>query len=185
MKYKKILSTNVRNLLAISVLLHTFSVNTFGDSTHLPPNIDLEDEILALLGDGIRNEYFIDVYHVGLYSDASSIEEIQLSDISHYVAVRIKVLTDVLPDTPPPYWLNLFDELLNQEQFSLFTDNYSKLKGGDVLAINYIPGAGTHIYMKKKKILVIKNNELISAVVKGFIGKKPVSDDLKESILDL
>lgn len=184
MSYKKTLSTNTKNILVALVLLQAFSINTYADNSNLPNDIDLEDEILQLLGDGIRSEYFIDVYHVSLYSDASSIDEIQISDISHHVAVRIKVLTDVLPDTPPPYWMDLFDELLNQKQFSLFIDSYSKLKSGDVLAINYIPEIGTHIYMKKKKLLVIKNNELIGAVVKGFIGKNPVSDDLKESILE-
>ena len=53
-----------------------------------------------LLGGGIRNEYFVDIYHVSLYSDAKSIEEIQRADISHHVAIRIKILTDILPDTP-------------------------------------------------------------------------------------
>ena len=183
MEYKITLSSKTIIMSVALILLQTFSLQTLGYDSNIPDDLDLEDEILQLLGGGIRNEYFVDIYHVSLYSDAKSIEEMQRADISHHVAIRIKILTDILPDTPPPYWMNLFCEILNQKQFELFTDSYSKLNNGDVLAINYIPGKGTDIFMKKKKLLVIKENYLIAAVVKSFIGANPVSDDLKDSIL--
>ncbi|MFT5397091.1 MAG: hypothetical protein ACI85N_002309 [Gammaproteobacteria bacterium] len=184
MRYKIGLSPKITNIFAVLILMQTFSLYAFGDNSEIPNDLDLEDEILQLLGGGIRNDYFIDIYHIGFYSDAKKIEEIQKTEISHHIAVRIEVLTDILPDTPPPYWMNLFNEVLNQEQFELFTKNYAKLSNGDVLAINFIPGKGTYIYMKKKRLLVIKSNELITAVIKGFIGPNPVSDDLKDSILE-
>lgn len=180
----KISKNGIINLYSIFIMLQAFSLNASGNDSNIPDNVDLADENLPLLGEGIRHEFFLDIYHVGLYSDANSIKEIQNNEILLPVVVRIKFLTDALPDAPPSYWLTLFNESFTPSQSELFTDKYSELKNGDVLAIKYIPDKGTHIFMRGKCLLILKNNDLITKIINGFIGLNPVSYDLKESILE-
>ena len=167
------------------LLLSCFSLNTIAESYKIPASVYFKDEELDLLGDGIRREFLLDVYQVGFYSDVKDIKYLVNTAAEFPLAIRIKVLTSMLPDGPPSHWVKLFSKVLNEKQFNLFTNHYSKLEEGDILAINFRPEKGSSIHMKGERLLNINEPHFIRSVVDGFIGSEPVSQNLKDSILNI
>lgn len=180
MKYS--LHKYLRTLSILIWCLHA-SVNAFANNGILPESVSFHDEELDLLGDGIRREFLLDVYQVGFYSEVKDINKLVKTASELPLAIRIKVLTDLLPNEPPSYWETLFCSVLNEKQFETFIKHYSMLQKGDILAINFLPGKGSSISIKGKRIININNVNFIRVVIDGFIGSRPISTDLKNAIL--
>ncbi|MBL1141703.1 MAG: hypothetical protein HND53_06690 [Proteobacteria bacterium] len=173
------------NIIVIFVLalLNTLTTYVAADSDEIPESIYFKDEELDLMGDGIRREFLLDVYQIGFYSDVKDMDKLVETASEFPLAIRIKVLTSLLPDDPPSHWVTLFSKVLNEKQFETFVAHYSMLNEGDILAINFRPEKGSIINIKGERIIKIHDAGFIRTVIDGFIGSEPVSIDLKESIL--
>lgn len=180
----KNLTLNFLSITSSLILIQAISVNALAADTGIPESVYFKDEELDLLGDGIRREFLLDVYEIGFYSDVRDINNLVLDAAEFPLAIRIKVLTNLLPDDPPSHWETLFRKVLNDKQFELFLSHYSMLQAGDVLAINFRPEKGSSISMRGKRIISINDKEFIKVVINGFIGSDPVSTELKNSILN-
>jgi chalcone isomerase-like protein len=183
MKYS--LPKYIYNISALSflILIQFVTLNAYADDNTIPDSVYFKDEELDLLGDGIRREFLLDVYQIGFYSDVKDISKLVKTAAEFPLAIRIKVLTNLLPDEPPSHWVTLFSKVLNEEQFEIFITHYAMLQEGDVLAINFRPEKGSSISIRGNRIININDADFIRVVIDGFIGSEPVSTDLKESIL--
>ncbi len=173
---------NVKTLPVLILYFHT-SLNVFANDNAIPESVLFHDEELALLGDGIRREFLLDVYQIGFYSEVKDINKLAKTASELPLAIRIKVLTDLLPDKPPSYWVTLFSEVLNEKQFETFIMHYSLLQKGDILAIDFRPEKGSSISIRGERIININDANFIRVVIDGFIGSTPISTELKYSIL--
>ena len=172
-----------KSILLLIIFFQYLSINTHAEVYKVPESVHFNDTELDLLGDGIRREFLLEVYEIGFYSEVKELEKLVNTAVEHPLAIRIKILSSLLPDEPPSYWIRLFSQVLNEEQFKLFTEHYTMLEAGDVLAINFRPEKGSSIYMKGECIIKLNGTEFIKVILDGFIGSNPVSTDLKKSIL--
>lgn len=168
-------------LLFVSINTGVYACDQQADA---PSTIHLTGNNLELLGEGIRQELLVNVYHLALYSEADNIDTLLNSVDSYPVAIRIEILTDILPDSPPDQWSNLFREVMSPGHFNLLIKNYKNLADGDILLLSYLPGKGTSVFMKDKLLFKTTESGFIEAVIDGFIGSEPFSAELKQSILE-
>lgn len=178
---KSLLTNLVGLLLFVSINTGVYACD---QQTNASSTMHLTGNNLELLGEGIRQELLVNVYHLALYSEADNTNALLKSVTSYPVAIRIEVLTDILPDIPPDHWLKLFSETMTPDHFNLLVENYKKLADGDVLLLSYLPGEGTSVFMRDKLLFKTPESRIIEAVINGIIGPEPFSTELKQSILE-
>jgi hypothetical protein len=57
------------------------------------------------------------------------------------------------------------------------------LKKGGVVLLDYLPGAGTRITVNGQERITIKGEDFFQALLRIWIGKKPVDGRLRDAML--
>jgi len=138
---------------------------------------------LHLFGTGIRNRFLVDVYECSIYIEKADPVPDNYNYTNHGIAVRIRIIVDNLPKTPPSFWLNIFRQTLDRDDLQTVVNEFSKLEQGDTLTLFYHPGKGTRVYSRQSRLLKNTRPDLITAVIDGLIGSTPVSAELKRALL--
>lgn len=151
----------------------------------LPKALQVGGERLTLSGHGTRNELlFVELYAVGLYlpqrmSDAQAISQPKVPK-----AVRVEIRYDgSLPDRIPAGWRSELMPALTKDQQETLVRHYQQLKPGDTITISYTPDSGTRVAVSDREILQDNGHEVMKAFLDVWIGRQPVSEDLKQSLL--
>ena len=159
----------------------------------IPDSIELDDSnsSLVLNGAGIREKLFLDVYIGALYlpskmSDAEAIlgDSGPASVLMHFLYRKVskKKITDGWHDglkanvTP--------DEMQAlQADLDKFNTLFLAVSKGDVIRIDYRPGAGTAVRINGEWRGLVAGEAFFRALLKVWLGPQPVSDSLKEAML--
>lgn len=138
------------------------------------------------VGCGTREIMTIDVYRVELAARTShSPTMVAMRDETTPVRLRIQVSSDIsLPDEPPTSWVTRLEPKLSNEDMTEFDAIFSRVDAGDVMTVVFSPARGTRILLNKKQVLHRDGKGLMHALVALWIGENPLSDSLKEDILD-
>ena len=155
--------------------------------------IQLESHDLVINGAGMRSKYYFRLYVAALYlpertrnvnivladNGAKRMLFHMLSDVSG--KEMLGTLTETVSANHSAAEMKALQARLNA--FSAMFMAVSKLKTGDVITFDYIPGTGTRVTIAGVVKGSIEGADFNRALLKIWVGDKPVQEDLKTSLL--
>jgi len=70
-----------------------------------------------------------------------------------------------------------------QDKINRFNGMFDTVKSGDEIFLDYIPGKGTEVRIRGQKKGVIAGKDFNDALLAIWLGKEPVSDELRQELL--
>ncbi len=70
-----------------------------------------------------------------------------------------------------------------QKPIHTFVSFYDDAKKGSTITINFLPGGETELLMRGKKRGSVKDEALQQAILKVWLGDKPPTEEIKQSML--
>ena len=146
---------------------------------------------LTLNGAGIRSKVFFKIYVPGLYlqnpgKDTTAV----LADPGNKQMLMHFLYDKVEKDKLVAAWNEGFDGNLEQavreslaERINTFNAMFTDVKKGDTIVLDYIPEKGTSVTVAGEMKGVIEGKDFSDALFSIWLGKKPVTDDLKKALL--
>lgn len=157
-------------------------------------SLQTEDGVtLKLNGAGVRSKLFMDIYIAQLYLEkpASKVDTI-LADPGRKRMVMHFLYSEVPKEKLVEAWNDGFKDNNSaadlsrlQERISQFNALFVDAKKGDVIVLDYHPASGTTVMIKGEKRGVIPGADFGGALLKIWLGDKPVNETLKEKLLGL
>ncbi len=151
---------------------------------------------LKLNGAGMRTKFVVKVYAAGLYLAE---KKTTVADVMKQDGPRRMTLV-MVRDVSSDDFGNAFMEGLNDNvdktekakivsQIGKFGEIFAKVDGlrkGDVLHIDWLPGAGTQIELNGKKLIEnVPDIAFYNALLRIWLGDKPVDRSLKPALLGI
>jgi hypothetical protein len=186
----------MRSLLIGSALLAT-AIATPAQATKVA-GVKLDDSVqisadtpkLALNGAGIRKKLFVKVYVGALYlqNKATSVDAVLNQSGANRVLMHFlykKVGRDKLVDG----WKEGFSGNSSAEMEKLqarladFNGLFADTKKGDVILLDYLPGKGTRVTINTRVKGTIPGSDFNKALLRVWLGEKPVDSGLKKAML--
>jgi len=146
---------------------------------------------LALKGAGLRKRFFLDVYAMGLYvadrkadpiaqGGAKRVAIHMLRDVD--AATFAKALVDGMRPNHDAVTMQLLEPRI--VQLNAIMSEMKEAKKGMAIALDWIPGAGTQVTIEGKPAgKPIEGEDFYRALLRIWVGDKPVQDDLKKALL--
>ena len=146
---------------------------------------------LALKGAGLRKRLIFDVYAMGLYVADRKADPIAQGGAKR---VAIHMLRDVDADTfakalvdgmRPNYDAATMKALEPRiAQLNAIMAGIKEAKKGMAIALDWVPGAGTQVTIDGKAAgKPIEGEDFYRALLRIWVGEKPVQEDLKKALL--
>ncbi len=154
----------------------------------------LASQDLKLNGAGVRYKAIFKVYVAGLYlsdkkatvpdvlaaSGAKRVTIVMLRDVGNEELGR-GFMVGIQQNTDKAEKAKLVVQL---QKFGEMFATIPELKKGDTLTADWIPGSGTLVHLNGKKVGdVIPDEAFYSALLRIWLGEKPVDNQLKRSML--
>jgi len=187
----------VRLLFAASLLASASLPATAAVSVHgarFDDTVQVAGKELKLNGAGVRTRLMFKVYAAGLYLPEKTKSAADVLKQEGPRRVSIVMLREVGADT----FANAFFEGLNENTpreertrlasqmrtFNTVFTSGESLKKGDIVLLDWIPGAGTQCSLNGKKLGdPIPDVAFYNAMLRIWLGDHPVDDDLKPALL--
>ncbi|HZX26707.1 MAG TPA: chalcone isomerase family protein [Telluria sp.] len=149
---------------------------------------------LKLNGLGMRTKFVIKVYAAGLYLPEKSKSVAEIMKMDGPRRVQLIMVRDISSDDFGSAFTTGLNanstkeektKILNQTmQFGQMFAELPGIKKGDVLHLDWIPGTGTVCELNGKKVgETIQGLDFYNAVLKIWLGDKPVDSSLKPELL--
>ena len=107
-----------------------------------------------------------------------------IRDPSTAKALRLKVAYEGdVPDELPDKWQEALRRAYSQDLVRTLQGHYRTLKTGDTLTASYAPGRDTTILLNGEPIISKPGHGLMDALLGLWIGRDPVSEDMRSKIL--
>jgi hypothetical protein len=146
---------------------------------------------LALKGAGLRKRLFVQVYAMGLYVADRKADPIAQGGAKR---VAIHMLRDVDADTFAKALVDGMrpnhDEATMKAlepriaQLNVIMLGIKEAKKGMAIALDWVPGVGTQVMIDGKAAgKPIEGEDFYRALLRIWLGEKPVQDDLKKALL--
>lgn len=181
-------------LLLVCGLLLSWNVNALEVAgVKLADTAQVGSASLQLNGAGIRTKLFFKIYVGALYLPQKQVsaEAIIADEREHRVALHI------VRDLSSEKLLNAFNEAIEAnhskdeltaldaqlKQMAQIFNSIKEVKPGDVITLDYLPASGTQITMNGASRGTIAGAAFNRALLKIWLGDKPVQDDLKKEML--
>lgn len=152
--------------------------------------ITLGGETLTLNGAGVRSKFIVKVYVGSLYlaNKQSNAQAVIDADIKSRIGMQLvysvgkKKMVAALNDGLEK---NLDAATLAslKPRVARFNAMFPDLRDGDHVTLDYIPGKGTEVVINGASKGVVEGADFNRALKSIWLGKKPVTDDLKEAML--
>lgn len=159
----------------------------------VPEKMTVAEHVLVLNGAGVRKKMVFDVYLASLYvvaktSDANAIvnsptpRKMQLTMLRNVEAASLyqALLEGLQGNVSAPQLKELAPKMTELEK--IFSEMKSANKG-DVIVIDFLPGQGSKISARGRVLGLIEGDAFASALLSIWLGRAPVSEDLKEQLL--
>jgi hypothetical protein len=150
-----------------------------------PAAMDVGNHHLTLQGQGIRSKFFvIDLYSVALYLPRRIPDVRHIWDADVPKALRVEILYGgSLPDKIPTSWSRELLPSLTFEQKDAVAEAWATLSAGDTIRLTYTPESGTSLVVGNRLVLSDPDDALMRAFLDLWVGKSPVSKELRGSLL--
>lgn len=163
------------------------------EGVNLSDRLQVGGRNLVLNGAGVRSRFFFDQYVAALYlTERKSSSDAVLSGTGGN-RVALHMLRDISSETLSKMFykainLNLSPAELaaldvQLRQLSSLFSMMSEAKEGDVITLDYLPGKGTQINFNDVTIGRIEGAAFNVALLKVWLGSKPVQEKLKKKLL--
>ncbi len=163
------------------------------EGVRLDDNVHLGNRNLVLNGAGVRNRYFLNLYVAALYLSAKSTSaSAVLADnkekrIALYMLREINA-EDLLYGLTHGMERNTSDEEMQAiaepvHEFSTIFHQMGNVEAGDVILLDYQPGAGMQISVNGSARGTSPGSRLFAALLKVWLGENPAQDALKLKLL--
>lgn len=146
---------------------------------------------LHLNGAGIRSKFFFDIYIAELHLEHPSSVASEVIDNDGRKRVSMHFLYDkVEKEKLTAGWDEGFagntpaEEVVKlQERINQFNAMFVDAKKGESIVLDYIPAQGTVVTIAKEEKGVIPGKDFNDALLRIWLGEKPVNKGLKEQLL--
>lgn len=146
---------------------------------------------LQLNGAGIRTKLFMDIYIAELYMEKpSALAAEVIGDKGKKRIVMHFLYNEVSKDKLVDAWNDGFKENSStgdlaklQERINQFNALFTDVKKNDVIVLDYVPAIGTAVSIKGQTKGVVPGSDFNEALLKIWLGEKPVNGGLKENLL--
>jgi len=150
-----------------------------------------EGTTLQLNGAGIRSKFFMDIYIAELYMEKpSTVAAEVIGDKGKKRIVMHFLYKEVGKDKLVEAWNEGFKENNSagdlaklQERINQFNALFVDVIKDDVIILDYAPATGTVVTIKGQKKGAIPGTDFNDALLKIWLGDKPVSGGLKDNLL--
>ncbi len=155
----------------------------------LPDTVTLEGKTLKLNGMGLRTKAIFKVYVAGLYVENPVTDSDAIFAADSLRRVDLVMKRDLKKSTiseaiSAGIERNSKDQLpALKERLDCVIAGVPDLSEGQVLSIFYIPGKGTSVQGAGGPAVTVEGKDFADAIFKVWLGKNPVDDDLKKSLL--
>lgn len=151
----------------------------------------VEGAELALNGAGLRKRFFFEVYAIGLYvadAKADPIAQGGAKRVAMHMLrdVGAERFTQALVDGMRPNHDAATLQALAPRiaQLSAIMAEVKEAKKGMAIALDWVPGTGTRVAIDGKLAgAPIEGEDFYRALLRIWLGEKPVQDDLKRALL--
>ncbi|MEO8332569.1 MAG: chalcone isomerase family protein, partial [Gallionella sp.] len=148
---------------------------------------------LVLNGAGIRTKYFFKVYVGALYLPQKQVSADAIVADEHEHRVVLHMLRELSSEK----LFGAFNEAIKAnhtaaelaaldgqlKQMAQIFEAVEEVKPGDVITLDYLPVSGTQISVNGTKRGTIAGAAFNRALLRIWLGSKPVQDDLKKALL--
>lgn len=146
---------------------------------------------LVLNGAGVRSKFFFSIYVAALYVEhASSDAEELIKQAGEKKLLMHFVYDEVDKDKLNSGWVEGFNKNLDaaklsslKQDINKFTTFFGDMKKDDTIWLNQLASGATSIVINNKIAGEIANPVFYPALLSIWLGKDPVTDDLKEALL--
>lgn len=158
------------------------------------PTVQLGGQTLTLNGVGLRKRAIFKVYVNGLYVPQKSTDAAAIINEKGPRRASLRMLRDVDADSFVGAFTDGLKNNLSEAQLAAlkpqiddFTSTMKSIgeaKKGDVINFDYTPDGGTRITVNgQPRGNAIPGHEFYAAVIRIWLGDKPVDDGLKKGLL--
>jgi len=160
---------------------------------HLADRVQVGDTELQLNGGGIRTRFFFKIYVGALYlpQKQTSAEVIIADENKHRIAMHILrelsgeklfgAFKDAIESNHSAAELAELDAQI--QQMKQIFEAVQEVKPGDTIMLDYLPDSGTRVTVNGTERGIIAGEPFNRALLKVWLGKHPVQDDLKKGML--
>lgn len=182
-------------LLLVFGLLLTWNAGALElEGAKLDDKVQVENAPLVLNGAGVRSILFFKMYVAGLYlGEKKNSAEAVLADAgTKRIALHV-----VVGDAGTERFLKGFRKGIEKnhseselaalrERMNAFDQLFAaikEVKKGDVIALDWLPGNSTRVSLNGAELGKVSGEDFYRALLSIWIGKEPVSGDLKKGLL--
>lgn len=181
-------------LLALSLTLSSFTVSAMEiKGVEIPDTLSLpnSDTTLILNGAGIRKKFFMDIYIGALYLESKTAETKAILNGTGAASVMMHFLySEVSKDKITDGWTDGLEKNTShtkmqtlQESLTSFNKLFRTVRKGDVIRIDYLPDNGTQVRINGEWRGTVEGNDFFRSLLSLWLGEKPVTKSLRESML--
>jgi chalcone isomerase-like protein len=180
-------------ILAGIVLFQVPALAAEVEGVKLADTVQLGGADLALNGAGVRTRVFFKVYVGALYlqKKAGSADAVLADAGPKRVAMHLlrdltaeqlfAALKDGLADNHSPDQVAKFEPQVQQMEKIFFA--IKSAKKGDAIMLDYLPRAGTRIVVNSEEKGAVAGEDFYRALLRIWLGEKPVDASLKKAML--
>lgn len=160
----------------------------------LPETLQIPDSATALLlnGAGTRNKLFFKIYVAGLYLPSYQTTPAAVLDLTGPKRVHMHFLyKEVEQEKLVNGWQDGFKNNLAKARFEQlasrlmkFNSLFRTMKRGDVIDLDYLPAAGTRVWINGELQGQIEGEDFYAALLKVWLGDSPADATLKAALLE-
>ena len=178
--------------LALALAQSCFAVDIKG--AHFNDTYKLGNQVLQLNGAGIRVKLIVDVYAAGLYVPRKEHNAEALVSQPGPKSVQVVLLRDLTGDDFADAMVAGFKRNNSREEVAKhqarieeirnLMATFGSVKKGTSIHIDFTPGSGVQVSMNgvaKGEMAV--GEDFFSAILRIWLGPKPVDDDLKDAMV--
>jgi hypothetical protein len=147
--------------------------------------------MLHLNGAGVRSKFFMDIYIAELYLEIPSAKAAEVIEAKGKKRVTMHFLySEVTRDKLVDGWNEGFKENNGpgelaklQDRIDQFNALFADVKKNDVIILDFSPATGTVVTLKGQKKGAIAGKDFNDALLRIWLGEKPINSGLKEKLL--
>ena len=183
----------IRFFSAAAMMLSVAAIVVPGLAADAPKTVSVAGKSLKLLGSGLREFLFVDIYELHAYSESGSCSTNDIINKEEVKALYLVTMRDIPIGRLKSNLKSTFEKNLPsgdssalQKKIDSFLAMFTQdLPKGARVEIAYVPGTGTKITIDGKAVgSVTPGSDFGQLIWRSYFGSNPASKGLKEEILE-
>jgi hypothetical protein len=161
------------------------------EGVKFPVKLNVDNNVLALNGAGVREKYFMDMYVCGLYLRTPSSDAGKIVSADEPSAMRLTIVSSLVSTKAMQTAVEEGFEKSTGENTAAIRKEIEAFKNafadpitkGNMFEIVYVPGTGTTVSKNGVRKATIAGLPFKKAMLGIWLGNEPAQKDLKEAML--